>query len=73
MNDSISQAVALAVLKVYKTMVSPWLLPACRFTPSCSDYAREAIQHYGTLKGTGLAIRRLLRCHPFHKGGWDPV
>jgi putative membrane protein insertion efficiency factor len=73
MKGSVTQFVALALLKMYKAMISPWLSPSCRFTPTCSEYAREAIQQYGTVKGVGLTFRRLLRCHPFHKGGWDPV
>ena len=62
-------------VKAYQTAVSP-ILPfnQCRFYPSCSDYASEAVQRHGALKGTGLAIRRLLKCHPFHThSGFDPV
>ena len=73
MNSSIGQLVVLGLLRVYKAMISPWLSPSCRFTPTCSDYARDAVQQYGMVKGIGLTLRRLLRCHPFHKGGWDPV
>jgi putative membrane protein insertion efficiency factor len=73
MKYSISQWVALALLKGYKTMVSPWLAPACRFTPTCSEYAHDAIERYGVLRGIGRTLKRLLRCHPFHKGGWDPA
>ena len=73
MKYSIAQWVALAFLKGYKAMVSPWLAPACRFTPTCSEYARDAIERYGALRGIGRALKRLLRCHPFHKGGWDPA
>ncbi len=47
--------------------------PSCRFIPTCSEYALQAIEKYGTLKGTYLAIRRILKCHPFHKGGYDPL
>jgi putative membrane protein insertion efficiency factor len=67
------QSVALVILKAYKAIVSPWLGPACRFTPTCSDYAGEAIKRYGVLRGVGKALMRLLRCHPFCRGGWDPV
>lgn len=67
------QKVALVILQAYKAIVSPWLGPACRFTPTCSDYAGEAIKRYGVLRGVGKALMRLLRCHPFCRGGWDPV
>ena len=63
----------LDLLGVYKAAVSPFLPPACRFEPSCSDYTREAIEKYGALKGSWMGIKRLLRCQPFCKGGHDPV
>ena len=69
----VCQTLALAVLKGYKLLLSPWLGPSCRFTPTCSEYAIEAIERYGTVRGTGKSLRRLLRCHPFHRGGWDPA
>jgi uncharacterized protein len=65
--------VLAAGLAVYKAVLSPLLPPACRFSPTCSVYAREAVLKHGALRGTALAIRRLLRCHPFHSGGLDPV
>lgn len=65
--------VATAILDFYKRAISPWLPPACRFEPTCSIYAREAIERHGFVKGIGLALRRLLRCHPLHAGGFDPV
>ena len=61
------------MLRFYKRSISPLLPNACRFTPTCSEYAMEAIQKHGALKGTGLAIWRVLRCNPFCKGGYDPV
>ncbi len=64
---------AATVLSSYKRYVSPLLPPACRFHPTCSEYAREAILRYGLPRGTWLTIRRLARCHPFHPGGFDPV
>ena len=64
---------AAALLSAYKRYVSPLLPPACRFHPTCSDYAREAILRHGLPRGTWLTIRRLARCHPFHPGGFDPV
>ncbi|MBI4830322.1 MAG: membrane protein insertion efficiency factor YidD [Candidatus Lindowbacteria bacterium] len=60
-------------IKVYKLFVSPLLPPACRFYPTCSEYALEAITKHGALKGSYLALRRILRCHPLCEGGWDPV
>jgi putative membrane protein insertion efficiency factor len=73
MSHSLLQAIALSVLKGYKAMVSPWLAPSCRFTPTCSEYARDAIEQYGVLRGAVRTLKRLFRCHPFHKGGWDPA
>jgi len=64
---------ASAALKFYKAAVSPLLPRACRYEPTCSVYAREAIERYGLRRGMGLAIARLLRCHPFRPGGLDPV
>ncbi|MDW8138219.1 MAG: membrane protein insertion efficiency factor YidD [Bacteroidota bacterium] len=65
--------VLLAAIWLYRRVLSPHLPPACRFYPSCSEYAAEAIRRYGALKGAYLGLRRLLRCHPFHPGGFDPV
>lgn len=61
----------LWLLRVYKWAISPMLLPACRYVPTCSEYAMEAIAHYGVLRGGAKAIWRLLRCHPLAKGGLD--
>ena len=66
-------AVMLALLRVYQYAIRPLLGANCRFAPSCSDYAQEAILKHGALKGTWLAMRRILRCHPYHSGGYDPV
>ena len=63
----------LALVRAYQRFVSPLSPPACRFAPSCSAYAAEAISRYGPWKGTRLTVARLLRCHPFHPGGFDPV
>ena len=64
---------AVAALKFYKRFISPLLPPACRFEPTCSVYMCEAIEKKGVVKGFFLGVRRLLKCHPFHKGGYDPV
>ena len=64
---------AAAALRFYKAALSPLLPRACRYEPTCSVYAREAIERYGLRRGAGLAVRRLLRCHPFSPGGLDPV
>ena len=61
------------LLDLYKRFLSPLLPPACRFTPTCSVYAREAIERHGLARGAGLAVRRLVRCHPLNKGGFDPI
>lgn len=63
----------LALLRFYKREISPYLPPSCRFVPTCSEYAMQAVTKYGAVKGGYLAIRRILRCHPFHPGGYDPV
>jgi uncharacterized protein len=65
--------VLLAVLGFYRMAVSPALAPSCRYLPSCSAYAVEAIEVHGAARGSWLAARRVLRCHPFHAGGHDPV
>ena len=61
------------LIRIYQRMVSPMLGPRCRFYPSCSQYAIEALETHGMLRGLWLALRRLLRCHPLHHGGFDPV
>lgn len=63
----------LVFIRIYQYAVSPFLAPACRYTPSCSCYAEEAIQSHGALRGGWLALKRLARCHPWHEGGYDPV
>jgi putative membrane protein insertion efficiency factor len=63
----------LALLSGYKRWISPLLPRACRFEPTCSVYAAGAIQKHGLARGSWLALRRLCRCHPFHRGGFDPV
>lgn len=65
--------VLLAVFRFYQRAISPLFSPRCRYIPTCSEYAVEAVEKYGALKGGWLALKRFLRCHPFHKGGYDPV
>ncbi len=67
------KTIALYILRVYKFFLSPLLPPSCRFFPTCSEYAAEAITKYGVLKGAMLGVKRILRCHPFNPGGYDPV
>ena len=61
------------LIHLYQAVVSPWLAPACRFTPSCSRYAVEALQKHGVFRGAVMAVKRILKCHPFSAGGYDPV
>ena len=65
--------VLLWLIRFYRVSISPLFPPCCRYTPTCSQYAMEAVEKYGAVKGGYLAVRRILRCHPFHKGGYDPV
>jgi putative membrane protein insertion efficiency factor len=65
--------VALQMLRAYKWAISPLFPPACRYVPTCSEYAAEAVERYGALRGGAMAAWRLLRCHPLARGGYDPV
>ena len=68
------KALLLALIRFYRKCISPYTPPSCRFRPTCSQYAVEAIEKYGALKGGWLTVKRLARCHPFYKGDWyDPV
>lgn len=69
----IARALCILPIKLYKYLISPLLPPACRFLPTCSDYAAEAIRTHGILRGGLLAVGRLLRCHPWGGSGYDPV
>lgn len=60
-------------IDLYQAAISPFLPPSCRFTPTCSCYAREAVERHGARRGLVLAVKRILKCHPFHPGGYDPV
>lgn len=66
------RSVVLALIGLYQR-VSRYTPPMCRFSPTCSEYARQAVTRYGTVRGIGYAIKRILRCHPWHPGGYDPV
>ena len=63
----------MAAIRFYQKGISPHYPPRCRYIPTCSEYALEAVEKYGAVKGTFLATKRILRCNPFHKGGYDPV
>ena len=65
--------ILLRLIHFYRRRISPLRPPCCRYIPTCSDYALQAVEKYGAFKGGWLALRRILRCHPFHKGGYDPV
>ena len=65
--------VCLLLIRFYRVFLSPLKPPSCRYIPTCSEYALIAIEKYGVLKGCWLAFKRIMRCHPFHKGGYDPV
>jgi hypothetical protein len=67
------QSFLIRLIKGYRYFVSPFLAPSCRFTPSCSQYASEVILKYGVLHGSWLSIKRVLRCNPWHPGGYDPT
>jgi len=61
------------LIRLYRRLVSPLIRPRCRYLPTCSEYAYEAVGEYGVVRGTWLAVKRVGRCHPFHQGGYDPV
>ncbi len=63
----------IQLIRGYRLLISPLFPPTCRFQPTCSNYAITAIKRFGVIKGSFLAVKRILRCHPFHPGGYDPV
>lgn len=65
--------IIIALIRFYQLALSPLKQPTCRFSPTCSQYSIEAIERFGVIKGTYLSVRRILKCHPFHEGGYDPV
>jgi len=69
----VPQRVGAGLIRAYQRYISPGLPARCRFSPSCSQYTLEAVERYGLLKGSWLGLRRLIKCHPFHPGGYDPI
>lgn len=67
------RSILIGIIQLYRWFVSPMLGPNCRFYPTCSCYAQESIRRHGALRGSWLGVRRILRCHPWHPGGYDPV
>jgi putative membrane protein insertion efficiency factor len=68
-----AQRLLIGLIRGYQLLISPFIGNQCRFTPTCSHYAREAVEKYGAIKGSWMAMRRVSRCHPWHRGGHDPV
>ncbi|MCE9557667.1 MAG: membrane protein insertion efficiency factor YidD [Armatimonadetes bacterium] len=66
------RTIGIWMIRTYQ-LTTKWMPPSCRYTPSCSNYSMQAIEKYGLIKGTWLGIKRVLRCHPWHEGGHDPV
>ena len=71
--SQMAKKIAHTLLRMYKAAISPWLPPSCRYVPSCSEYAMEAVERFGMIRGGMMAAARVLRCHPFVRGGYDPV
>ncbi len=72
-NRDVGRLLVVGAIRTYQRWISPLLPPSCRYTPSCSEYAAEAVERHGLARGGWLAVQRILRCHPFHRGGYDPV
>ena len=70
---AVMKRLLLLLVQLYRSYISPLTPPHCRYYPTCSAYAMEAIERYGAWRGGWMALRRILRCHPFHAGGYDPV
>jgi len=67
------KACLITLIRLYRALISPLFPPSCRFQPTCSQYAIEAVERFGLFQGSWLAIKRVLRCHPLHPGGYDPI
>ena len=65
--------ILIILINFYQKAISPWLGPSCKYNPTCSEYTKPAIEKYGAIKGTIIGIKRILRCNPFSKGGYDPL
>ena len=65
--------ILIMLINFYQKEISPWLGPRCKYEPTCSEYTKQAIEKYGAIKGTIIGIKRILRCNPFSKGGYDPL
>jgi len=67
------KSILITIVGIYRKTISPFLPPSCIYTPTCSEYAEEALRKHGAIRGMVLSIKRILRCHPWHSGGYDPV
>jgi putative membrane protein insertion efficiency factor len=72
-NNSTLRTILKIIIRFYQKAISPWFPAKCRFYPSCSEYAIDALDQHGSIKGSWLSLKRILRCHPFSQGGFDPV
>ena len=71
--NGLAEKLMIGLIRIYRALLSPLFGPSCRFHPTCSEYAKTAIETHGPVRGLCLAVKRLIKCHPFHPGGFDPV